>query len=744
MTRISLLLPTILLGGLSAQSNTVLGLDGRLDVVDQFSYLGRRGAAHPNGEVGFAMLNTMCNPGSVVIPWQAPMNSNHPKFGFIAVREANGRMEQISDWSYCKHAFTSTNFNGACGTCVNPGTGQLMGLRCSDTYGVGNNGDRNYLGPPVEIDPWLGTWNPVGSYFDRGDPDVGPPQNGDGARSTINTGGDPVKNRVTIRESDLLVPGARYFYGIHLIHQGEAVANRGDNLASRGFTPVWTGSSWNTANNSVGQVWGSILQHWTGASLDSGGNGNDDGRFFVAVKVTPLGGGQYHYEYAVHNVDNSRGGASFRVPVDVAAVVTNFSFRDIDQNPLNDWLGSRVGNEVVFAAPSTNPLNWNTIYNFGFDCNIAPGGGAVLLDEARIGPGALSVTVLSQVPGGVPVATATPIGTGCGATACASEMFFEQFANAAAFDLGGSALRMNLVGQAYQVGPATGSFVPVSGSSTDLGLGDDTTQAVTLPFSLPVLGGATNQLWVCSNGHIATANNGTSFTPAVTLLQTGAYAWYPAWFDLNPAAAGSGKVYVDSSTTAVRFTWSGVYRFGTTSPNTFQAQFHANGDVEFHWQSLSVGNNAIVGWSGGNGAASPGPRDISATLAAGWSVCRGGDPALALAASARPVLGTTVQFVTSNIPAGTPFGSVLLSLQQATPPLDLTGQGMPGCFGYVQNGISHLFLLPSGTSNLPFAVPSAPAFAGLPIVGQSFTFSPGRTPLGVIASNGVVLVLGQL
>jgi hypothetical protein len=53
--------------------------------------------------------------------------------------------------------------------------------------------------------------------------------------------------------------------------------------------------------------------------------------------VTPLGGGQYHYEYAVHNVDNSRGGATLRVPSTPAAVVTNFSFRDIDNNALNDW-----------------------------------------------------------------------------------------------------------------------------------------------------------------------------------------------------------------------------------------------------------------------------------------------------------------------------------------------------------------------------------------------------------------------
>ncbi|MBL8725788.1 MAG: hypothetical protein JNK49_17225 [Planctomycetes bacterium] len=746
MKRISALsfLP-ILLGALPAQANTVAGLDGRLDVVDNFTYQGRRGAAHPNGEVGFAMLNTMCNPGSVVIPWQAAMQPNHPKFGFIAVRESGGRMVQISDRSYCKHAFTSTNFSGACGTCLNPGTGSLMGLRCSDTYGVGNNADRNWLGPAPEIDPWLGTWNPVGSYFDQGDPNVGPPGNNDGARSTVNTNGDEVKNRVTIRESELLVANARFFYGIHLIHQGESVANRGDNLASRGFNPTWNGSSWNTPNNSVGQVWGSVLQHWQGATLTSASNGNDDGRFFVAVKTSTLGGGQYRYEYAVHNVDNSRGGATFRVPLGNGAVTGNYFFRDIDTNALNDWTVAQVGGELVFTAPAGNSLDWNSIYNFGFDCNIAPGQGAVFLDEARIGAGALTVTVVSTIPGGMPVASVETVGTGCGGTQCTANVFYESFGSAAAFDLANSGLTMSLSGNTYQVGNGTGTFVPVSGSSVNLGLGDDTRASVALPFALPILGGTTNTLWVCSNGFVSTTDNGTSFTPALSGVTGGAYCWYGAWFDLNPAASGGGRVYVDSSPAMVRITWDGVYRYNTTLPNTFQLQFLPNGTVHVIWQTMNTGGAAMVAWTVGAGAVDPGPRDISATRAAGWSLCNGGIPNLALAAAPRPVLGSTVVLTTSNIPAGTLFGSVLLSFQQAVPPQDLTVYGMPGCVGHVVNGVSHLFVPGANpTSQMNLGIPSSTSFTGLPIVGQSFSYGPLLTPIGVIASNGVVLVIGQV
>ena len=407
---------TGLVAGLAAQSNVVPGLDGRLTVINDLSYWGRRGPAHPNGEVGMSMLNTMCNPGSVNIPWAAAMQENHPWFGFLITRVTDDRIEQINEWSFCKHAWTSVNVNGACGTCIDPGTGALMGLNCSDTYGAGINANRDDLGPPWEIDPWLGTWTAVGSYFDIGDPSQpGYPAPADGNDSLNNNifNGDPVWNRVTVDEVDLLTPGASYYYGLQLVHNGEAVANRGDNLAHRGFNPSWNGSGWLFNNNSEGQVYGSILDRWPGATVHQGGNGNDDGRFFVASKVTPLGGGSYHYEYAVHNVDNSRAGASLRVPIDATATATNFSFGDIDTEVNNDWTVQRVGNEIVFTATANNPIEWNTIYNFGFDADFPPGASTCEIDEARPGPGANFVQVQTNVPGGSTIATLATYGQGC-------------------------------------------------------------------------------------------------------------------------------------------------------------------------------------------------------------------------------------------------------------------------------------------------------------------------------------------
>jgi hypothetical protein len=732
-----------LAGGLMAQSNVVPGLDGRLVQVDQLTYWGRRGAAFPGGEAGMSMLNLMCNPGTVQIPWQAAMQPNHPKFGFLIVRENNGRMEQISDRSYVKHAFVSTNGSGVCGTCQSTGGlgGTVMGINCSDTYGAGNNGDRQWLGPAEEIDPWLGTWNPVGSYFDRGDPDVGSPNNHDGLRSPGYSGSDPVYNRVAVKESDLNIAGAQYYYGIHLVHQGEAVANRGDNLASRGFTPAWSGSGWSFNNNAVGQVWGSILQHWSGASLNSGGNMPDDGRFFVAAKVTTLGPNSYHYEYAVHNVDNSRGGASFRIPLAPGAVVQNTGFRDIDANPLNDWTVSQTATELAFSVTGTNALNWNMIFNCWFDCSVPPGAGSMTIDEARIGAGALSVNVQTDVPSGLSYATKTLTGTSCG---ICQGSFYELFATSAAFDLAGRSMTMRLnASGSYDVVETPVGFVPVAG--TNLGLAFNTQTNVTLPFSLPYPGGATSQLGVCAQGYVTPGAPGTvQVLPTAAQFLSGPARWAGVWSLFNPTVSTAANVFFDANAARAILTWNGVPFIGGTQPSTFQMQFFPDGTVNVLWQSVASSTFAtMVGWTVGGGHVDPGTRDLSATLTTPLSLCGPPFDGLTLDTSALPVIGTTMQWQVGGFQAGTAWGALLRSLQQAVPPIDLTAAGMPGCFQHVAAPlISAVFVAPGASVQLPQQIPNSVSLVGVRLVGQAAAYSPPLTPLGVVVSNAVVLTAG--
>jgi len=724
---------------LSAQSNTVPGLNGRLEILDDITYWGRRGAAHPGGEVGMSMRNTMCNPGSVNIPWFAVPQENHPFFGFLITRLSGDRMVQISDRSYCKHAFTSASTSGACGSCIPNIGGNQMGPTCSDTYTAGHNAGRNDLGPPAEINPWLGTWQMVGSYFDQGDPNVGSPGNTDGQRSPISAG-DAVKNRVTVKESDLLVGGAQYFYAIQLIHRGEALANRDDNIKSRGFQPTWSGSTWSVANTAVGEVFGSVLQHWPGATVNWGSNGNDDGRFFVASKATSLGGGNHHYEYAVHNVDNSRAGASFRVPIDPGAVASNFTFRDIDGNPLNDWTATRVGNEIHFTAPANNPHEWNTIYNFGFDANFAPGSSAVQIDEARPGPGALFVTIGALAPSGSTYAQATAFGEGCGGTNC-NQSIYQHFTSASGFDLANSKWKLTYQNGTYTLGQSTATWATPAGAT--LPSGDDVGATYALPFSLPYPGGSTNSLWVCSNGFVQAGGNSNAWTPSASAFLGGARTWAPAWHDLVPP---NGAVRIETTPTVARVTWTNAANYGGTGSATFQIHFHSSGDVDVIYQACTASGNTgyVVGYTGGGGAADPGSIDWSASLNAGHVVCANTIPDVLLAATSRPVLGTTIGFLTTGIPASGLAGVLVLGVTKYNPGLPLAGVGAPDCFQHVSIDATLNFTLVGASSPSSWTIPNLPSASGLVIVGQSAIYSPSSNDLGVLASNGLDLLLGIL
>lgn len=728
-------------GPLGAQSNTVAGLDGRLTVVNNLTYFGRRGPAHPNGEIGTSMLYTMCNPGSVNIPWFAPMQPDHPMFAFLVVRVHNDKVEQISDWSFVKHAYGSANSNGACGTCQNPGTNSLMGINCSDTYGAGTNANRTYLGPPGEIDPWLGEWPPVGSYFDIGDPSqAGYPAPADGVRSLSQSIFDLVDNRVTIGEVDLTTAGASYYYGMQMLHRGEALANRGDNLAHRGMNPSFNGSSWSFPNNSDTQAYGSVLDRWSGATVDSASNGLNDGRFYVASKVTSLGGGNYHYEYAVHNVDNSRAGGSFRLPIDASATASNFTFGDIDTNASNDWSMAQIGNEVVFTATSSNPIEWNTIYNFGFDANFAPGASACTIDEHRPGAGLAVVNVAAKAPSGATFAVVASIGTGCGGSGVVcTEALYEL-----SFDMSNSSFTLDYNAGEYTLVPGVGTWVAPSGVTLSLSDDDDETRVIPFTFSYP--GGSTTSLTVCSNGFVSPASNGTEWAPNVWTFLTGLPRWAPLWHDLNPSANGSGPVRFDANASRAIVSWDGVEYYGSNSTATFQIQFWANGDVHVVYQNVASGGNGyLIGYSVGGGAADPGPTDISASLNAGLTVCSSAGnsvPDIALYSSNRPIVGTTIDLITTNTPATSVSGLSILSLTSIPGGIDLTFLGMPSCFVYQNLDVIDLFPVSGGSGQRSFSFPNDPSLSGVVLLNQAAVIVPGINAFNMITTNGLELLVG--
>jgi hypothetical protein len=384
-----------------AQANVDPGIDGHLRLLFLPEVLGRTGT-YPDGVNGIASWTTVCNLGSVDIPWQAAMDADHPVIGLLLARELGGRFEQISARSHVKHAYFAAS-ESSCGSC-SPTDGTKLGIGCSDTYDPSANGNPFMLGPPDEVDPWLGVWNPVCSLFDRGDPPVAPPLDCDGLRSfdAVQAFGlGPVGNRMRVKDGDLAAPGAVFWQQAFFLVAGEGEALREDNLGSNAFVAAWNGTGWSLSGSGL-VVHGSVLRRWSGARVDSATNGGDDGRVYVAVKVSRTLAGLYHYEYAVHNRDNRRGVGAFRVPKCPSASVGNLGFGDLDDLPGNDWTAS-VGTSEVSFATTTNPtsssaLRWNSIFNFWFDSDAAPLDVSTRLDAFDPGPGLASLAVTSRGP----------------------------------------------------------------------------------------------------------------------------------------------------------------------------------------------------------------------------------------------------------------------------------------------------------------------------------------------------------
>ena len=118
-----------------AQSNVITGRDIGIERMGSLTAYVRGVGAFPAGASAFGIGTTSCNPGTNAIPFQPAMSVNHAFIHFLLVRESGGRLVQISDRSYVKHTFGSSNDPSTCGTCLVPGVSQILIRRSAHPSG---------------------------------------------------------------------------------------------------------------------------------------------------------------------------------------------------------------------------------------------------------------------------------------------------------------------------------------------------------------------------------------------------------------------------------------------------------------------------------------------------------------------------------------------------------------------------------------------------------------------------------
>jgi hypothetical protein len=317
----------------------------------------------------YAIGTTSCNLGTCQANWISN-TADHPLIAQNLFRLKNGRYEHIGQ-SWLKHASAALQ-GSTCSSSCQSADGSHLGINCSDPYGSGLNGGQSRLGPKFEVNPFTGVY----PY----------------PATSMSTTGDAIYKRLQVHNADLdpgLNAGALYFAVAQYVSLDDSTGGNGANNVS------WrTASITGTAGSGVYtlSITGSTVRAkpavdaWKtsdpGVVLTTA-NAPGDGTIVIAARATSLGGGMYHYEYAVENINSDRAVATFRIPLPAGAFVTNTGFHDVDYHsgePIDgtDWTVTVGPTSVMWSTipystnPNANALRWGTVYNFRFDANVAP------------------------------------------------------------------------------------------------------------------------------------------------------------------------------------------------------------------------------------------------------------------------------------------------------------------------------------------------------------------------------------
>jgi hypothetical protein len=144
----------------------------------------------------------------------------------------------------------------------------------------------------------------------------------------------------------------------------------------------------------------------------------------------------------------------------------------------------------------------------------------------------------------------------------------------------------------YQSATCSSAFEDISGTGTQLVLGDDTGQVVPLGFNFDFFGSTKTTVGVCSNGYLTFGATLTDFTndPIPSTLTPNDMI-DPLWDDFNPSAGGSVQYQTLGSSPNRRFIaqWTNVPQFANTDSNTFQAALYEGSNrIEFRYGTITA------------------------------------------------------------------------------------------------------------------------------------------------------------
>ncbi|HEX4961854.1 MAG TPA: hypothetical protein VF173_13505 [Thermoanaerobaculia bacterium] len=352
--------------------------------VTVFSFTDISSYGSANGFAGYSVGTRSCNRGDTPLNWcdessgcaPGATDQDHPVIAQNLYRLKNGRFQQIG-MSWVKHGFFSTNSfsigcNGAGGqTCQQPpADGAQLGVGCTDPYTASLNGGRP-LGRRSEVNATTGAFpfppsSPSGPYaiYDQ--------------RIKVATADlDPAANA-----------GATYWAEGQYIAPDDASAGNALNNASHrqvtvGAAPTYALAMTGPFHEQLPAIFAWPAQDPTVIVVKVDVPGPIVERYNVARKVTDLGGGLWHYEYAVHNLNSDRSARAFSVEFPASTAFTNVGFKGIAHHSgepyaVDDWSVSTASRLLTWSTdtfatnPNAHALRFATMFNFWFDADQPP------------------------------------------------------------------------------------------------------------------------------------------------------------------------------------------------------------------------------------------------------------------------------------------------------------------------------------------------------------------------------------
>ena len=400
-----------------------IGPDVVTSELTTLSQFGREGPVG-SGTVGLAMTMTACNLGDEPVEWFGLPDTNHPMLSQNMFRlqlvGGSERLEQIG-LAWLKHGFGADQLPG-CGIACEafPDLTQL-GVGCSDTYNAGQQASACDLGPRSMLHPYTGVM-PGGddlglgggcSQFRLNYP----------SRNHIGHTHDGISHRLQVRDVDLtpaLNPGARYFAEAHYLAPHEFVAGNGNQHNNASYREYGVTGPSPSGLFGFLELGGTVIAEpavnaWSGTSQSVIEPAPlADGQAHLVYKTTDLGGGLWHYEYAIYNMNLDESVGSLRIPVPSDVILSNIEFHaplnhapelHADNYSNDPWVSLVAEEAVTWSTdsvedrPFANAVRFGTLYNFRFDANTPPKGVDAVVGLFKTG-GSLAVSTLGPAPTG--------------------------------------------------------------------------------------------------------------------------------------------------------------------------------------------------------------------------------------------------------------------------------------------------------------------------------------------------------